>query len=212
MADQSARDKWDRKHAGAFCEAPQPTGVLVEHAHLLPKSGVALDLACGRGGNALFLARRGLAVHAWDLSGTAIDALHERARAGNLKIQTCIRDVSERPPSPGAFDVICVSFYLERTITDRIIEALKPEGLLLYQTFIHEKITDNGPSNPAYRLGPNELLGLFAPLHVLAYREEGRTGDPQQGLRDVAWLVGQRRSASGAQNWRTKRTSPLVLS
>lgn len=141
----------------------------------------------------MFLARRGLAAHAWDISGIAIDELQRLAQVENLEIQTSIRDVSERPPDPSSFDVICVSFYLERTITRQIIEALKPQGLLFYQTFIHEKVTDEGPGNPSYRLGPNELLELFAPLHVLAYREEGRTGDLQQGLRDTAWLVAQRR-------------------
>lgn len=198
MVDQAARDKWDRKHAESPPAPPMPARVLAEYAHLLPKEGVALDLACGRGGNALFLARRGLATHAWDISGIAIDELQRLALTENLEIQTSIRDVSEHPPDPGSFDVICVSFYLERTITPQIIEALKPQGLLFYQTFIHEKATDEGPSNPFYRLGPNELLELFAPLHVLAYREEGHTGDLQQGLRDTAWLVGQRRKGDSA--------------
>ncbi|MXY14122.1 MAG: methyltransferase domain-containing protein [Proteobacteria bacterium] len=198
MVDQAARDKWDRKHAESPQAPPVPARVLTEHARLLPKSGIALDLACGQGGNALFLARRGLVVHAWDISGIAIDELQRLAMAENLEIQTSIRDVSEHPPGPGSFDVICVSFYLERTIIRQIIEALKPQGLLFYQTFIHEKVTDEGPGNPSYRLGPNELLELFAPLHVLAYREEGRTGDLQQGLRDTAWLVGQKRKGGSA--------------
>ena len=50
------------------------------------------------------------------------------------------------------------------------MEALKPQGLLFYQTFTHERVTDQGPSNPSYRLAPNELLELFAPLHVLVTR------------------------------------------
>ncbi len=196
--DQAAQDKWDRKHAEASSEALRPAGVLTEYAHLLPKSGVALDLACGRRSNALFLAQRGLEVHAWDISGTAINDLQRRAEAEHLEIQTSIRDVSKSPPSSNVFDVICVSFYLERTITSHIMEALKPQGLLFYQTFTHERVTEQGPNNPSYRLAPNELLELFAPLHVLAYREEGRTGNLQQGLRDTAWLVGQRRESGSA--------------
>ena len=70
------------------------------------------------------------------------------------------------------------------TICNTVISALRANGLLFYQTFIHEKVTDEGPSNPAYRLGPNELLGLFSPLHVLAYQELGRVGDTGQGVRD----------------------------
>ena len=194
MVDEAAREKWERRYAqDSIGSSPEPANVLSEYAHLLPESGTALDLACGRGGNALFLARRGFKVHAWDISKAAIDGLGHQAKSEGLEIKTCECDVNESPPSSNMFDVICVSFYLERAITTQIMEALKPQGLLFYQTFTHERVTDQGPSNPSYLLGPNELLELFAPLHVLAYREEGRTGNLQQGLRETAWLVAQRR-------------------
>ena len=190
--DETAREKWDRKHAEAIPVAQEPAKVLTEYAYLLPKTGIALDLACGRGGNALFLARRELVVHAWDISRIAIDELQRQAGAENLEIQTSILDVSECPPSSKTFDVICVSFYLERAIASQIMDALKPQGLLFYQTFTHERVSDEGPSNPSYRLASNELLELFAPLHILAYQELGLVGNVERGVRDVAWLVGQR--------------------
>ena len=193
MADEQARGKWNRRYREAPAGKPGACAVLREYAFLLPAAGQALDLACGRGGNALFLARQGLQAHAWDISGEAVEALAREAEAEKLCLQTEVRDVQESPPEPGTFDVICVSFYLERGISSALIEALRPDGLLFYQTFLHEKVTDEGPGNPAYRLGANELLELFAPLHVLAYQELGRTGDPGQGLRDTAWLVAQRR-------------------
>lgn len=193
MADEQARGKWNRKYREAPSGTPGACALLKEYAFLLPATGTALDLACGRGGNALFLARRGLQAQAWDISGEAIETLLREAEAEKLCLQTEVRDVQESPPEPGTFDVICVSFYLERGISSALIEALRPDGLLFYQTFLHEKVTDEGPGNPAYRLGANELLGLFAPLHVLAYQELGRVGDPGQGLRDTAWLVAQRR-------------------
>lgn len=193
MPDETAREKWNSRYAKTPEDKPVPAQVLSEYAYLLPGSGTALDLACGRGGNALFLARSGLVVHAWDISRVAVDKLQRLAMEENLEIQTSIRDVCEHPPSSNTFDVVCVSFYLERAITGQIIESLKPQGLLFYQTFIHEKVSDHGPSNPSYRLGPNELLELFAPLHVLAYQELGCTGDTGQGVRDAAWLVGQKR-------------------
>lgn len=197
MVDEIAREKWDQRHAKAPPDQT-PARVLEEYAHFLPGTGQALDLACGHGANALFLARKGLDVQAWDLSATAIAALRQQADRENLVIETYVRDVCERPPSPESFDVICVSFYLERSITGHIRHALRLGGLLYYQTFIHEQVTDHGPSNPAYRLGPNELLELFAPLHVLVFREEGRTGDPGQGLRDIACLVAQQRTGRSA--------------
>lgn len=193
MADEQARGKWNRRYSETPPGKPGACAALREYAFLLPETGTALDLACGRGGNALFLARRGLQAHAWDISQEAIGTLAREAEAEGLRVVTEVRDVQESPPVPGTFDVICVSFYLERDICGALTEALRPGGLLYYQTFIHEKVTDEGPNNPAYRLGPNELLGLFAPLHVLAYQELGRTGDTGQGARDTAWLVAQRR-------------------
>ncbi len=193
MADEQARGKWNRRYREAPAGKPGACAVLREYTFLLPETGTALDLACGRGGNALFLARRGLHAHAWDISGEAIETLARKAESEGLCLQTEVRDVQESPPAPGTFDVICISFYLERGLCGAITEALRPNGLLYYQTFIHEKVSDEGPSNPAYRLGANELLELFAPLHVLAYRELGRVGDTGQGVRDTAWLVAQRR-------------------
>ncbi|WP_240905903.1 hypothetical protein [Thiorhodococcus mannitoliphagus] len=69
--------------------------------------------------------------------------------------------------------------------------ALRPGGLLLYQTFSREAVTDRGPSNPDYRLAPNELLRLFPGLIVRAYRDEGCVGDTRRGTRDIAFLVAQ---------------------
>ncbi len=193
MADERARQKWNRRYAGPPADSPAPAGVLTEYAYLLPVTGTALDLACGRGANALFLARQGLQVHAWDISGEAINQLARQSAADRLGIETAVRDVQERPPQADTFDVICVSYFLEREISDAIMAALRPNGILFYQTFLHENVSDQGPGNPEYRLGPNELLELFAPLHVLVYQEQGRVGDTAQGLRDTAWLVAQKR-------------------
>ena len=60
-------------------------------------------------------------------------------------------------------------------------------------------MTDQGPSNPAYRLDTNELLRLFPHLIVRFYREEGRVGDLTDGKRDIAQLVAQR-PRGGAQS------------
>jgi len=78
-------------------------------------------------------------------------------------------------------------------LAENIIAALKLNGLLFYQTFIKENVTEHGPSSPNYRLGENELLDLFAPLHVLAYQELGCVGDVMQGMRGCAMLVAQKR-------------------
>jgi hypothetical protein len=112
---------------------------------------------------------------------------------GVLSSQVEVRDVVTCPPLPSSFDVIVVSRFLERRLAAALIDALKPEGLLLYQTFTQVTVGAVwSPTNPAYRLAPQELLTLFQPLRVLVYREEGRVGNTTCGWRNEALLVAQK--------------------
>jgi len=184
--------KWNERYRAAEGEATA-CYALREFAHLLPHEGEALDLACGRGGNALLLAEHGLQVQAWDLSSVAIETLQTTANARGLAIQASVRDVEQESLQANSFDVIVVSYFLERDLAPALIQALRPNGLLFYETFVREKPEGVGPSNPDYLLGANELLKLFADLHVLAYREEGLVGVMEKGQRNVAMLVAQKR-------------------
>jgi len=82
-----------------------------------------------------------------------------------------------------------------------LIEALKPGGLIFYQTFTQEVLPElneqeSGPKNPQYRLKVNELQQLFAPLILRYYREEGLLGDTRKGIRNEAMLVAQKPARS----------------
>ena len=193
--DQDAAAKWDRIYSQGGHDFAGAARVLIEFQHLLPPSGDALDAACGVGGNALLLARLGLRVHAWDISRTAIDQLAGRAAASGAILLTEQRDVATAPPAPGSFDVIVVSHFLDRGLVPHLRNALRPRGLLYYQTFLRESCSDRGPHNPDYRLGANELLRLFAGMHIIYYREEGRVGRNGEGFRDEAMLIAQRRES-----------------
>jgi SAM-dependent methyltransferase len=185
--------KWDARYTERT-RPPDPSPVLADYAHLLPAQGRALDLACGLGANALFLAQRGLETLAWDISPVAVERVRGFASERGVRIDAAVRDVVDAPPPRGAFDVIVVSHFLERGVAPRLIDAMRDRGLLFYQTFVREQVSGAGPSNPSYRLGENELLALFGSLRILLYREEGMVGDVSAGLRDVAQLVGQKRA------------------
>lgn len=180
-------DRWDARYRDT-AETP-PARVLVENVHLLPARGRALDLACGLGANALVLATHGLETFAWDSSAVAIERLGSLARARGVHVHAAVRDVVRQPPEPRNFDVIVVSHFLDRTLTAHLIAALRPHGLLYYQTFTRTRIGDSGPHNPAYLLKDGELLAMFAPLQPLVYREEGRVGNTRSGFRGQAMLV-----------------------
>ena len=180
--------KWDARYRGSATAVA--TEVLVENRHLLPAVGEALDLACGLGGNALLLARHGLRTTAWDLSPVAIERL--AAEAEGLPLRAEVRDVLAAPPAAGSFDVIVVSRFLERDLCPLLMAALRPGGLLFYQTFTRDKAVPGGPSSPDFLLAENELLRLFEGLRLRVYREEGCMGDVTCGLRNEALLVAQR--------------------
>jgi tellurite methyltransferase len=182
---------WDERYEGAI-SIPTPALVLREWPHLLPKCGRALDLACGLGGNALWLAERGFTVSAWDQSAKAIEQLWKTARNLGLDLDAQVRDVKAHPPSPDDFDVVVVAHFLDRDLAPSIAAALRPGGLLFYQTFTLESLGGRGPTNPAYRLGHDELLGLFPGLIIRAYRAEGRLASADSGLGDLALLAAQR--------------------
>jgi SAM-dependent methyltransferase len=189
------QSKWNLRYAaGASGASPQPSAVLSENRHLLPATGTVLDLACGLGGNALLLAQRGLQTQAWDMSDVAIEKLNGVAASQGLPLNAVVRDVVHFPPSINSFDVIVVSRFLHRQLVSNIIEALKPSGLVFYQTFIREKLSEVGPGNPEYLLAENELLRLFSSLRILVYREEGLVGDVAQGFRNEAMLVAQKKA------------------
>ncbi len=191
MTDELTQ-KWNARYQDADPAASRPCEVLKTFAYLLPPEGRALDLACGLGGNACLMAGHGLETSAWDVSPVAIDRLRAHAESENLPIEAKVRDVQKEPPESDAFDVIVVAYFLERDLAAAIEQALKPGGLLFYQTWTREAVDDRGPGNPAFRLAPNELLRLFPGLRVVSYREEGLFGDPARGLRNEAWLVATR--------------------
>ena len=197
--NKTDQERWDQRYldtATPFAEL-LPTQVIVDYGHLLPEEGQALDVACGLGANAMYLAQRGLQVSAWDISGVAIGRLGQNALGQSIEINTEVRDVLQNPPGAGSFDVVVVSRFLERALMPVLIQSIRPQGLLFYQTFIQEKDADVGPGNPDYLLAENELLLMCNGMRVLAYREEGligqKTGQIHKGFRNEAMIVAQRK-------------------
>ena len=186
------KEKWNERYRDAIGER-QASRVLKENLHLVPDNGRALDLACGLGGNSILLAQQGLKIDALDIADVPIAALQDVALKQQLSIQAEVRDVEANPPLPETFDVIVVSYFLDRGIIPALIQALKPGGLIFYQTFTHQRVSDRGPQRAEFRLADQELLHLFSELQVLFYREEGCVGDVQNGFRDEAMLIGRKK-------------------
>ncbi len=193
---EAIRKKWNDRYLPI--QVPnQVIDVLELNLHLLPSQGKSLDLACGLGGNALRMAELGFDSHAWDLSDSAIHKVQEFAQERQLTLFTQQCDISQsqsqdRMMAEG-FDVIIVGHFLLRDIIQSLISALRPGGLIYYQTFVEESDNNSdGPQNSHFRLQKNELLNLFSGLTIRYYREEGLLGQLERGFRNEAMLVAQK--------------------
>ena len=185
------KHKWDNIYQKQRVADAQASTVLSLYEHLLPKQGKALDLACGLGGNAFLLAKQGLSVDAWDISSHVISEIKNNIPKG-ASINPLAIDISKATLPESHYDVITVSRFLQRSLIPQLISALKPKGLIFYQTFTLEKALQFGPSNPKFLLKKGELLSLFSSLDLIAYHEEGQLGNINKGIRNEALLIAQR--------------------
>jgi dihydroneopterin aldolase len=159
-----------------------PSPFLVSQLSRLPQ-GKILDVAAGRGRHALYLASKGFSVHGIDRDADALHHLQTLAQeAGCFSITTESIDLEadpQHPPDLGTaiFDVILVFFYLYRPLFPQLIKALKPGGVLLYETFLLDNhIHRQHPRRKEFCLEANELLSLLQGLRILHY-EEGDHAD-----------------------------------
>jgi tellurite methyltransferase len=185
----ASRSDWDAKYRlAADSPAAEPTSIVRELLPLLP-CGSALDLACGTGRHTLLLAARRQPVTALDWSGVALDILEARARAAHLPVRRIgsFGKTAKNPHSgielmqadlerialpEHAFDLILCVQYLQRLLFAQISRALRPGGVLLFETFTRAQVEfASGPRNPAHLLETGELRDAFPELRMLFYRE-----------------------------------------
>lgn len=150
-------------HAGLS----EPSGWVRQWAHLIAPGGTVLDVASGAGRHARWLAALGHPVTALDRDAAALATM--RGVAG---IATLACDLEGAPwplPDDARFAAIVVTNYLYRPLMPRLIDALAPGGVLIYETFAQGNETVGKPSNPAFLLAPGELLAVCMPaLRVIA--------------------------------------------
>ncbi|MCW9013387.1 MAG: class I SAM-dependent methyltransferase [Gammaproteobacteria bacterium] len=163
---------WEKHYADIAVGDQTVASVLTENEHLLEWQGLALDYACGLAANGRWLAARGYEVIAWDMSRNAVEKLNQYSREKNIRLTAEVRDLENNPPTDEKFDVIVVSFFLHRQTLLNLYQALKPGGLLFYQTFLGEQKNGRGPSNSDFRLTQGELLRVYSDMENLFYRED----------------------------------------
>ena len=175
-----------------------PSRFVAQQLHRLAK-GRALDVACGSGRHTLYLASHGFDVEAIDRDAEQLAKLTAAAKQRHLS-QVTVKQVDlerttdERPEfPPNAYDTIVVCFYLHRPLFPWLIDALKPNGVLVYETFtIENYVRHRHPRRWEFCLAQNELLRLTSSLRVLSYDEGEHEGSPGMGSVFTAQLVAQK--------------------
>jgi tellurite methyltransferase len=164
-----------------------PTILLVETVEKLP-AGTAIDVACGAGRNAVYLAERGWTVTAVDGSERAIELLEQRAAARGVRVQTRIRDLTDPGFTipPDAFDLVLIAYYLQRDLFAKAKAAVRPGGVVI--AIVHTP--EPGGEWSEKRAAPGELRTFFEGWDIL-WEYEGPSRDPAH-KRPVAEIVAQR--------------------
>ena len=167
MSEQ-LRAEWDERHRGKSAGDAEP--FLLAMLDRLPH-GVALDVAAGRGRNALALARAGLRVVAVDYSDEAMRLLAATARASQLAIWPIVANLDSFHLKDESFDAIVNINFLERALFADFVRALRPGGTLIAETFLIDQAEIGHPRNPRFLLAHDELRQLARGLDVEEYRE-----------------------------------------
>jgi len=188
--------RWEgpRGHQPQAMSGPSPW--LLECGDLLPRSGRALDVACGRGRHALLLASAGLEVTALDRDGAALARLQDQADRLGLPVRTRVVDLESGHADLGdpGYAVVIVTRYLHRPLLPHLLLSLAPGGVLIYETFLARQAELGRPTNPDYLLQPGELRALVEPLDVLRQFEGEADG---QWMAAIAARREIRASANG---------------
>lgn len=171
---QADKVRWDEKYQDNNQIPNEPIKLVRDYAKLA--SGTqALDIACGMGRHSKYLANQGFQVDALDISSVAIEQLQG---IPNIHAQEVDFDSYTLPKEK--YDLIVCTYFLERRLFPQMIDALKPNGIILMETFLHSSENERTASNPAFLLNEGELEATFDArcelLHIPEWIDEDYKG------------------------------------
>jgi len=151
---QSDKERWNEKYQNN--QIPNEPIKLVQDYAKLATGRKALDIACGMGRHSKYLATLGFEVDALDVSSVAIASLQGLKNIHAIEVDF---DTYRLPTEK--YDLIVCTYFLERKLFPQMIAALKPNGIILMETFLHDEVNERQPSNPAFMLNTGELEAYF---------------------------------------------------
>lgn len=177
-------EEWDERYRRPdYWAGREPVPFLRQVLPFLPR-GHALDIASGEGRNAVFLAQHGWRVTGIERSSAGIEKAVGLANTGGVRVvsdgevhspgslRLIQADLEQYELPADAFDVVTVFYYLQRSLLPAIQRALRPGGILVYETYTIQQLEyPYGPRSPEHLLQPGELRDAFAGLEILFYAE-----------------------------------------
>jgi len=157
------RERWDKKYKNNH---PIPTKIadVVENYYNLAEGKQALDIACGTGRNAKFLAQKGFEVDALDISPVALEGLKNIENINPKEVDFDTYTLKE-----SSYDLIVCTYYLNRSLFPKIEKALKESGIFIFETFMHHPDNTKVPSNKSFLLEDGELERKFKARYEILY-------------------------------------------
>lgn len=157
----------------------KPSSWMVKYEPLIANGGRVLDLACGRGRHAIWLAQLGYQVDALDRDTAAVSGM---IGIHNINVHVADIEANDAYLWGQQYDGIIVSRYLYRPLLSTLAEILNPDGVLIYETFMTGNERYGKPSNPDFLLRPDELLETYSPLLKIIAFEQGEETEPRPAV------------------------------
>lgn len=149
------KERWNEKYQNN--KIPDEPIILVQQYANSARGNMALDIACGMGRHSKYLASLGFEVDALDISSVAIEQLKGIENINAMEV-----DFDDFTLPENKYHIIVCTYFLERKLFDQMVAALKPNGIILFETFLYHEDNERAPSNPDFMLKAGELEKHFS--------------------------------------------------
>ena len=189
---------WDDRYSNdmRWRSLQPPRSLLTSHQNLLPRSGLALDAACGTTPTGLHLARQGWQVIALDVSNAALRIAQSEVQKEALPVSFALMDLANPWLPSNRFNVILNFYFLSRPLFSAYRKSMKHGGLLFFETFVRDDSSSSEvDENPHHYLEPHELKTSFADWNIIHYEETqraSRSTERRNRSRCIAQLVARK--------------------
>ena len=193
---------WDERYSeSGFAYGDQPNDFLAAHFTEIPPGSV-LDLGCGEGRNAVFLAEQGYEVTAVDQSAAGLQKAEQLADRRGVRIATVQADLGQFTLRPnhwaGVVSIFChLPPEIRRSLYASLVQGLRPGGVLLLEAYTPAQVGrgTGGPSDPDWMMSLDRLKAELPALEWVVAEEKERDvreGSFHTGIASVVQFIGRR--------------------